>query len=685
MSRFEDFLEGTTLQVVKKLYKTPTKIQSEVIPLVLAHHDVVAMSKTGSGKTAAFLLPIVQLLGQHSTITGCRALIVSPNRELALQTARFFKKYSENTNLKIASLIGGEPLPPQFDSLTLNPDVIIGTPGRILHIVAETQYSLERVQYFVLDEADLLFESGFEPQVTGILKLLPEKHQTLLFSATVPTLLAEFTRINLSKAIVKRIDLTQLPSTLELEFLYVNPLFKPGLLIKMIKGFKSVLAFVATKHHAEYLSAILKEMSISSACVYGVMDQDERNSSLAAFARGALKVLFVTDVVARGLDIEGLDLVVNYDFPDTPKVFLHRSGRAGRAGRKGNVISLITQDELPYYCGARDSLEEPGCKWDLRRVYSSEVDSYSSQIDDVLKRNHDIVVLKKGMEDGEKMYIKSRKAAKPQWLTEAKDINIEAGNDATQEVLNSWRPKRTIFEQVAAKVSQKKAIRELRQSTVGHLKNESYIKDIPQEYEIENSEAITAEYEPSEKPKRKERIAAPKKKIEAPSKSKFFLEYRPDSEDASSIRSGGAPSLIGSVLDITPDDQTGLRIKRQVSMYKKKIGANDKLIKAMETNQQSFIASATAQLTGKNPKGEKYQEWVSNSHRRIQKAGEEEKIVKGKNRAFVKGGKKAKSEIKTAQQIEKEKLIKLKHKLNDAGKHKEARALNLQIFQKSKK
>ena len=140
MSKFNDILEGSALEIAKKLYKKPTKIQSEVIPIITSRHDVVAMSKTGSGKTAAFLLPMIQLLKEHSKITGCRALIVSPNRELALQTGHFFKKYNEFNNLKYASLIGGEALPPQFDSLTSNPDVIIATPGRLLNIISEVNY-----------------------------------------------------------------------------------------------------------------------------------------------------------------------------------------------------------------------------------------------------------------------------------------------------------------------------------------------------------------------------------------------------------------------------------------------------------------------------------------------------------------------------------------------------------------
>jgi ATP-dependent RNA helicase DDX54/DBP10 len=157
----------------KRLYSAPTNIQKEVIPVILAKHDVVGMSKTGSGKTAAFLFPMIQLLGEHSKITGCRALILSPSRELSLQTAAFFRQYSSGTTLKSASLIGGEPLPPQFDALTQNPDVLIATPGRLLHVVTETSYSLSRVQYVVIDEADQMFGLGLEPQLTAILQLLP--------------------------------------------------------------------------------------------------------------------------------------------------------------------------------------------------------------------------------------------------------------------------------------------------------------------------------------------------------------------------------------------------------------------------------------------------------------------------------------------------------------------------------
>ena len=698
MSTFEALLEGSVLKIAQNMYKKPTAIQKEVIPLVVAGHDVVAMSKTGSGKTAAFLFPAIMRLKEHSKITGCRCLIITPTRELAIQTGHYFTKYSQGTNLKVASLIGGEPLPPQFEALTKNPDVIIATPGRLLQIIAETQYSLERVEMLIIDEADLLFEQGLEPQTTPILSLCPEKKQILLFSATVPAVLAEFTRVNLSRAIVVRIDPSKLPKTLSLKFKFTNPYFKPALLLSTVVEYKSSLVFVATRHHAEYLACLLRDSKIKSAAIYGSMDQDERSSSLAGFARGSIRCLIVTDVAARGLDIEGLELVVNYDFPERPKVFLHRAGRAGRAERKGTVISFVTQDELPYFCGAKEALEDEGRPWNLKRVSQTDVQNQVTTVEDALKRNYELTVLKKGMEDGEKMYIKSRKSAKPQWLSAAKELHIEGGGpDNLEERLRDWRPtKGNIFEQNPQYQKQKEIMEQFRKTTEGHIHHDilkketktNEAKETKSEKEEIKSETpsedktISNETQNEEKPKeRKKHVSHKPQKENKPVQSKFFIQYKPEEDNTSSIRSGNASSLLDSVMDMVPDDQQGfLKMKQQQQYYKKKVKtAHERAQRLIASKNATLVKAATAQLTGAQVKGQKYEEWASTSRVHIQPAGEEERVVKGKTR-IPNAQKKVKSELKTARQIEREMLIKKKHKLNDAGRHQEARALNAKIF-----
>lgn len=689
MSTFDELLSGTVLKTAKRLYKAPTDVQKRVIPIVLAHHDVVAMSKTGSGKTAAFLFPMIQILGEHSKITGCRGLVLSPTRELSLQTANFFRQYSAETGLRSASLIGGEPLPPQFDALTQNPDVIIATPGRLLHIIAETRYSLSRVQYLVIDEADRMFEEGLENELQAILQLLPDTKQVLLFSATIPQLLADFSQVNLKHAILERCDTTELPDTLRIRFKYVRPPFKTALLLNVITGYKNSMVFVGTRHCAEYLSAIMTEMGIRSACIYGTMDQDERSSSLAQFARGAIKVLIVTDVAARGIDVEGLDLVVNYDFPDRPKIFLHRSGRAGRAGRKGEVVSFVTHDEIPYFCGTKEALKGSD-GWFLQKVSQEEVQDEIDRVNDAIKRSSDIEHLLKGKEDSEKMYIKSRKPAKHMWLALAKELNIDAGTTMEDKVL-AWRPQKTIFEQVSATSKQLQAAMMIREAHKGHLKSELLKKEeeaapepVVEQDATESTEAPVEAEKPKMSNRRKRMLAnpPPPKKIleEKDYRSKFFLNPLQDGHDATAIRENMS-NISSYTMDLTPEDNQQRQLQKAMRQKNKK--AKDlKAIKNM-MNGQAFLRSAVEQLEGVTPHGEKYRQWMEQSHKHIQDAGQDEKQFSTKK---PKGGygkvpkTSVKSEIKTPEQIERDRLIKLKHKLNDQGKHREAAQLNAKIY-----
>lgn len=695
-STFDDLLTGTTLATAKKLYHTPTEIQKEVIPIAIAGKDVVAMSKTGSGKTAAFLFPLIEKLKEHSTITGCRAVIISPTRELSLQTGRFFKQYTQNTNLKYASLIGDEPLPPQFDALTENPDVLICTPGRLLHIIAETSYSLARVEIVVIDEADQLFEKGLGDQLSGIIQLLPKKRpQLLLFSATIPSLLAEFAQVNLKGAIAIRLDIQKLPDTLEFQFKFVTATLKPALLCHMIKDYKNTLVFVCTHAHAEYLAALLTDMGIKCGCIYGSMDQDERNSSLASFARGHKKILFVTDLAARGLDIEGLDLVLNYDFPQDPKIFLHRSGRAGRAGRSGKVISFVTQDELPYYVGARENLNKDG-NWQLVAVSSEKIGNEIAQVDDANARSSDLQYLFKGMENSEKMYVKSRPPAKPIWLTLAKEVEIESSGSKFEDDLRKWRPRTPAFEQNPQNQNQVKIMKAILEAHAGHKSTDIAEKkkaeqEAKEQAKLEREKRIAEEEKQAaellkNRPKRKERQAKGKQKVQEVDRSEFVIDPSKYLNDSGSIRNHSIASLKDRVLNICPDDQTGFQFQKQLSKQSKK-GITDRALERMEKNQ-AFVRDVVSQLTDKNPKGEKYQEWVQQSKKHIQEVGQEEKIIKTKKK---KGGfgkvpksSEVKSELKTPEQIERDRLIKLKHKLNDQGRHKEAAMLNSKIYKHKK-
>jgi ATP-dependent RNA helicase DDX54/DBP10 len=402
-------------------------------------------------------------------------------------------------------------------------------------------------------------------------------------------------------------------------------------------------------------------MALRAACIYGTMDQDERSSSLAAFARGAVQILLVTDVAARGLDIGGLDLVVNYDFPPKPKIFLHRSGRAGRAGQRGHVVSFVTPDELPYYAGAKEALDHDGA-WSLQRVSRSAIEDELTQVDDAIRRSDALAVLKKGAEDSEKMYVKSRPAAKPVWLTLAKELEVEAGADSTEERVLAWRPQRTIFEQVSADPRQLELMRSIKKAHEGHVKHaEKFAKP-----------------------------AAPRPPIKLPEtpRSRFFLNPTQEGHEATAIREVGVASLQDKVLDLVPEDHAGLLLQKQTKKWGKR-SKKEKLVEAMASGRQAFIRNAVAQMEGVNPKGEKYRAWVDKSHRHIQDAGQVEKAIKPMTRKDIlkarkEGRRQVRSELKTPEQIEKDRLIKMKHKLNDQGKHKEAAMLNAKIYKHKK-
>ncbi|GJP45973.1 hypothetical protein CLOM_g5309 [Closterium sp. NIES-68] len=395
--------------VRRKGYQVPTPIQRRTLPMVLAGQDVVAMARTGSGKTAAFLIPMIERLKAHSNTAGIRAVILSPTRELALQTFKFTKELGKFTDLRAAVLVGGDSMEGQFEALSRSPDILVATPGRLMHHLAEVEgMSLKSVEYVVFDEADRLFEMGFATQLKEILRGMPESRQTLLFSATLPKMLAEFARAGLREPQLVRLDTeTKLSPDLALSFFTVRPHEKMAALLHLLqeviqvgsgaggggrpvreegedeeelgeeredevreregrrRGFagrgngKQTIIFVATKHHAELLHEVLQSERLPSSVVYGAMDQTARKIHIAKFRAGRTSLLIVTDVAARGIDIPLLDNVINFDFPPKPKLFVHRAGRAARAGRSGTAYSFFTAEELPFVLDLHLFLSKP--------------------------------------------------------------------------------------------------------------------------------------------------------------------------------------------------------------------------------------------------------------------------------------------------------------------------------------
>ena len=335
-----------------KGYRVPTPIQRKTIPLVMRGHDVVAMARTGSGKTAAFLLPMFERLKEHSLKVGIRGLILAPTRELALQTLKFAKELGKYTDLRLCLLVGGDSMEEQFAALARNPDVVMATPGRLLHHLEEVGLTLASCQYLVFDECDRLFEMGFAAEMRAILKKVSDNRQTLLFSATLPSALAEFARAGLKDPELVRLDVDhKISDNLRMGFFTVRDEERDAALLHLvqhrIRKDEATIVFVATKHHVEYVHALITAVGCSACMLYGAMDPSARKIAIGRFRAKLCQYMVVTDVAARGVDIPLLENVINHNFPTKAKLFVHRVGRAARAGRAGTAYSLVSTEELP--------------------------------------------------------------------------------------------------------------------------------------------------------------------------------------------------------------------------------------------------------------------------------------------------------------------------------------------------
>ncbi|XP_067293615.1 ATP-dependent RNA helicase DDX54 isoform X2 [Pseudorasbora parva] len=425
--------------VMKKGYKVPTPIQRKTIPMILDGKDVVAMARTGSGKTAAFLVPMFEKLKAPQAQTGARALILTPTRELALQTMKFTKELGKFTRLKTALILGGDSMDDQFAALHENPDIIIGTPGRLMHVIQEMNLKLQAVEYVVFDEADRLFEMGFADQLQEIIRRLPDSRQTLLFSATLPKLIVEFARAGLTEPVLIRLDVdTKLSDQLKLSFFHARVDDKPALLLHLLRAVvkpqEQTLVFVSTKHHVEYLREVLMEQGIEAAYIYSALDQTARKINIGRFVHRKASVLLVTDVAARGIDIPLLDNVINFNFPSKAKLFLHRVGRVARAGRGGTAFSLVCSDEVPFlydlhlFLGRPVQLALPEHAADadgvFGRVPQSILDDEEAQLQTAHENSLDLQNLRRISENAYKQYLKSRPSPSPESVKRVKSADL---------------------------------------------------------------------------------------------------------------------------------------------------------------------------------------------------------------------------------------------------------------------
>lgn len=653
--------------VMKKGYKVPTPIQRKTIPVILDGKDVVAMARTGSGKTAAFLIPMFEKLKGPQAQTGARGLVLTPTRELALQTMKFTKELGKFTGLKIALILGGDSMNDQFAALHENPDIIIGTPGRLMHVVMEMNLKLQSVEYVVFDEADRLFEMGFADQLQEIIRRLPDARQTLLFSATLPKLLVEFARAGLTEPVLVRLDVdTKLSDQLKLSFFHLRLDDKPALLLHLLRNVakpqEQTVVFAATKHHVEYLREVLTAEGIECAYIYSALDQTARKINIGRFVHRKAMVLLVTDVAARGIDIPLLDNVINYNFPSKAKLFLHRVGRVARAGRGGTAYSLVCPDEVPYvfdlhlFLGRPVQLAVPEHTQDadgvFGRVPRSILDDEESQLLAAHENSLDLENLRRVSENAYKQYLKSRPIPSPESIKRVK--NTEFSSVAVHPLLGSglekmeldrltmvdsikgYKAKSTIFEINSNNKTNASEVMRAKRSRDSHLvdkflKARAEVKAEMPVTTITRTEAKPTEDEDEEREdlenvfsdvvggkRRKQDDEADKPKSKKSRRSgkdeEFYIPYRPkdfNSERGLSLGGDGSSfeqQASSAVLDLMGDESNTLNQHKSMMKWdrKKKRFVCDT---GKEEKNKKIKTESGQVVSGKRKKKNFYEEW----------------------------------------------------------------------------
>lgn len=336
-------------------YTNPTPIQEQAIPVVLDRRDLLGCAQTGTGKTAAFAIPILQILHAEKAVQRgpkqIKTLILTPTRELAIQIGESFMAYGEHTGLSHLVVFGGVSQVPQVNALRHGIDILIATPGRLLDLIDQRYISLQHINMFVLDEADRMLDMGFIHDVNKVIAKLPAKRQTLFFSATMPKEIARLADTILDNPVT--VEVTPVSSTAEKiqQAVYlVDRENKPSLLLHILHDstIKSILVFTRTKHGADKVAKFLNRAGVNAEAIHGEKSQTARQRALSLFKTGQLRVLVATDIAARGIDVDALSHVVNYDLPNVPETYVHRIGRTGRAGASGIALSFVDAEERAY-------------------------------------------------------------------------------------------------------------------------------------------------------------------------------------------------------------------------------------------------------------------------------------------------------------------------------------------------
>lgn len=352
--RFEqmDIIEPIQKALIEEQYTTPTSIQEKAIPLIMSGNDVMGSAQTGTGKTAAFAIPILQHLfldkEQKKHARRIKALIITPTRELAIQIGESFTTYGRYTGIRNTVIFGGVNQSPQTNTLRQGVDILVATPGRLLDLMDQGYINLKDIEYFVLDEADRMLDMGFIHEIRKVIAKLPTRRQSLFFSATMPKNIVELSRTILRNP--KKVEVSPVSSTadtIQQYIYYTNRVNKADLLLHILKDQKidQVLIFSRTKIGADKITKNLKKNKIECAAIHGDKAQNQRQKALTQFKAGEIRVLVATDIAARGIDIDKLKYVINYDIPNISETYVHRIGRSGRAGEEGIAISICEPEE----------------------------------------------------------------------------------------------------------------------------------------------------------------------------------------------------------------------------------------------------------------------------------------------------------------------------------------------------
>jgi len=356
LSNFHDFglNEAITRALAEEKYLTPTPIQTQTIPTVMSGRDVIGIAQTGTGKTAAFALPILHRLANNPRAAErktCRVLVLSPTRELSGQILDSFRAYGRHLRITAALVIGGVPMGGQFRALLNGVDVLVATPGRLLDLVQSNALRLGDVDCLVLDEADRMLDMGFIHDIRKIVAKLPAQRQTLMFSATMPRAISDLAAQMLRDPV--KVAVTPAASTVELveqRVIRVDRAAKPAILVDLLRRepVERALIFTRTKHGADKVVRRLVQAGIAAEAIHGNKSQGQRERVLAAFRNGKVRTLVATDIAARGIDVDGISHVINFEVPNVPETYVHRIGRTARAGAAGVAISLCDGEEVAF-------------------------------------------------------------------------------------------------------------------------------------------------------------------------------------------------------------------------------------------------------------------------------------------------------------------------------------------------